>query len=134
MVFFIVLFYFELLIDCITSVMFSLLLLTCLLWCTTYFEKVCNCDLIASCSTLLVGYEFVSDATYLISHFMRCIVALLCVLSGLYFYAERLCGCVRYTPFVIYFHTDAQKNYDLDQLKYFLCESIKLVNRFIKVT
>ena len=72
----------------------ALLLQTCLLKCARYSEKAFNIDLIASCSTLFVGhdcyiYTIVSPFPYL------------------YYLAGCLCGCVRYTPLVIYFHIEA---------------------------
>ena len=69
--FFIILLCFEFWIGYVTSVTFALLLLTCLLSCARYFEKAFNCDLIASCSTLFVGYEFASYATFLVFWLLR---------------------------------------------------------------
>ena len=62
--------------------------------------------LLASCSTLFVGHDFAIRATCLVSSLWSLFVFLYALLV-LYCLAGALCGCVRYTPFVIYFHTGA---------------------------
>ena len=49
----------------------SLLFLTCSLSCARTFDGVSDGDFFASYSTLFVGYEFDSDATYLVMRLLH---------------------------------------------------------------
>ena len=62
--------------------------------------------LLALCSTLFVGHNFAFSETYLVSS-LCAPFAFLYALLVLYCLVGALCGCVHYTPFVIYFHIGA---------------------------
>ena len=80
----------------------TLLLLTCLFSCARYTEKA-----FMLCVPLYLWDTILAfSATYLVSS-LCALLAFLYALLVLYCLAGALCGCVRYTPLVIYFHIGA---------------------------
>ena len=76
--------------------------------CARYSEKAFNIDLMASCSTIFMGHNYY-------------IYTIVSPFPYLYYLAGCLCGCVRYTPLVIYFHTEALMLMSDDAISDLLC-------------